>query len=63
GDSEAFVNFNSNLPGDYSVEAVLVDEQGKELGKKSGAIKITGSAPTVPATAKTDDADDKSEDN
>jgi hypothetical protein len=65
GDSEAFVHFNSNLPGDYSVEAVLVDEQGKELGKKSGTIKITGSAPTVPAAAKTDDADadDKSESN
>ena len=67
GDSEAFVNFNSNLPGDYSVEAVLVDEQGKELGKKSGTIKITGSAPTAPAAVKTDaadqDADDKSESN
>ena len=57
GDSEAFVNFNSNLPGDYSVEAVLVDEQGKELGKKSGTIKITGSAPTAPAAAKNDDAE------
>ena len=46
----------------YSVEAVLVDEQGKELGKKSGTIKITGSAPTVPAAAKTDDADSDSDD-
>lgn len=67
GDSEAFFNFNSPLPGDYSVEAVLVDEQGKELDKKSGTIKITGSAPTVPAAAKTGDADqgadDKSENN
>lgn len=62
GDSEAFVNFNSNLPGDYSVEAVLVDEQGKELGKRSGTIKITGSAPTIPAAAKTDDADQNSDD-
>jgi len=61
GDSEAFVNFNSDLPGDYSVEAVLVDEQGKELDKKSGTIKITGSAPTVPA-AKTDNADQDAED-
>jgi len=61
GDSEAFVHFNSNVPGDYSVEAVLVDEQGKELGKKSGTIKITGSAPTVPAAAKTDDADSDSD--
>ena len=57
GDSEAFVNFNTNLPGDYSVEAVLIDEHGKELGKKSGTIKITGSAPTVPTAAKTDDTD------
>ena len=62
GDSLAFVNFNSNLPGDYSVEAVLVDEQGKELSKKSGTIKITGSAPTIPAAAKTDDANSDSED-
>ena len=57
GDSEAFVYFNSEIPGDYSVEAILVDEQGKELGKKSGTIKITGSAPTVPTAAKTDDTD------
>ncbi len=62
GDSEAFVYFNSNLPGDYSVEAVLVDEQGKELDKKSGTIKITGSAPTVPAAADTDDADRDADD-
>ena len=62
GNRSVFVNFNSSLPGDYSVEAVLVDEQGKELGKKSGTIKITGSAPTVPAAAKTDDADSDSED-
>jgi len=62
GDSEAFFHFNPDLPGDYSVEAVLVDEQGKELGKKSGTIKITGSAPTVPAAAKTDDADSDSDD-
>ena len=62
GDSEAFVNFDSNLPGDYSVEAVLVDEQGKELGKKSGTVKITGSAPTRPAVAKTDEADQDTDD-
>jgi hypothetical protein len=61
GDSQAYVNFNSNLPGDYSVEAVLVDEQGKELSKKSGTIKITGSAPVSPAAAKTDDADSDSD--
>lgn len=61
GDSRAFVNFNSPLPGDYSVEAVLVDEQGKELGKKSGTIKMTGSAPTAPKPA-TDDANSDSED-
>lgn len=62
GDSEAFVYFNSEIPGDYSVEAILVDEQGKELGKKSGTIKITGSAPTIPTASKTGDAEDKSDD-
>ena len=62
GDSEAFFSFNSDLPGDYSVEAVLVDEQGKELGKKSGTIKITGSAPTIPAATKAGDADHDAED-
>ena len=62
GDSEAFFHFNSPFPGDYSVEAVLVDEQGKELGKKSGTIKITGSAPTIPAAANTDDANQDTDD-
>lgn len=57
-----FFSFNSDPPGDYSVETVLVDEQGKELDKKSGIIKITGSAPTVPDVAKTDDADSDSDD-
>ena len=62
GDSEAFFSFNSDLPGDYSVETVLVDEQSKELDKKSGSIKITGSAPTIAAAAKTGDADHDAED-
>lgn len=62
GDSEAFVHFNSNLPGDYSVEAVLVDEDGKELDKKSGTVKITGSAPTASAAVKADDADQDADD-
>jgi len=48
------------------IKAVLVDEQGKELGKKSGTVKITGSAPTIPAATTTGDADhdaaDKSDD-
>ena len=55
GDSEAFFSFSSDMPGDYSVEVVLVDEQDKELGKKSGTIKVTGSAPAAP---KKDNASD-----
>ena len=58
GNSEAFFSFSSDLPGDYSVEVTLVDEQDKELGKKSGTIKITGSAPAAP---KKDDAVDDTE--
>ncbi len=60
GDSDAFFNFTPNLPGDYSVDAALVDEQGREISKKSGIVKITGSAPA--ATETKTDAEHSSED-
>jgi hypothetical protein len=49
------------LPGEYKIEAILSDEQGKELGRKSGIVSVKGNAP-APTENKTDDADNNTED-
>lgn len=56
GDSEAFFSFNVDFPGEYSVEAALVDDQGKEISKKSGTFKVAGNPPAAaPAANQTTD--------
>lgn len=37
--------FTPPVPGEYKVEATLVDENGKEIGKKSGTVTVKGTAP------------------
>lgn len=61
GDSEAFFSFNVGFPGDYSVEAILVDDQGKEISKKSGTFKVTGSVPSAPPADETSDGNQDTE--
>lgn len=61
GSSSVTFNFSSPLPGDYKVEATLLDEEGKEIGKKSGTVTVKGSAPTAPAAETKTGNDDNSE--
>jgi hypothetical protein len=65
GSRPIYLYFNGPAPGDYKVDATLVDESGKELGKKSGVVNVKGEAATTkPADDKKDadsDADDKDE--
>ena len=56
GSGTATFSFNAVLPGDYKVDATLLDDSGKELGKKSGTISVKGSAPTTTTETKKDDA-------
>ncbi|MBS1798125.1 MAG: hypothetical protein JSS81_30205 [Acidobacteria bacterium] len=61
----AIFYFNPNAPGDYKVEATLVDESGKEIDKKSGTVNVKGTAAVTepakvsPDSDKSKDADDK----
>jgi hypothetical protein len=63
----AFLSFAPTMPGEYTIDAALVDEAGKEIGKKSGKFTVKGEAP-APAEPKKDDdtehseSDDKSHD-
>jgi hypothetical protein len=59
GNRPSIYSFTPTTPADFSFEVALFDEDGKELDKKSGAIKVTGTA----AAPKADDkADDKAAD-
>ncbi|MDQ3129150.1 MAG: hypothetical protein M3Q99_00110 [Acidobacteriota bacterium] len=49
------------LPGEYKIEAILSDEQDKELDRKSGTMTVKGKAP-APTENKIDDADHDSDD-
>lgn len=46
GSKQLWQQFSSPLPGEYKVEANLVDEAGKTLETKVGMVTIKGSAPT-----------------
>ena len=63
----AIFNFNAFAPGEFKVEATLLDENGKEIDKKSGNVTVKGTAPasvSAPDTKKDSDAtkDSDSED-
>jgi len=55
GARPVWLAFNLANPGDYKVDANLMDEDGKTIDTKSGTITVKG-APMAPAAA---DADDK----
>lgn len=62
GSSGAFTSFNAVAPGTYKIDATLLDEDGKEVDKKSGTVTVKGSAPAAPADStdtKKSDSDDK----
>ncbi|MGD9590783.1 MAG: hypothetical protein AB7Q37_17885 [Pyrinomonadaceae bacterium] len=45
GSSRLWQTFSSPLPGEYKVEATLIDDSGKVIETKSGMVTVTGSAP------------------
>jgi hypothetical protein len=55
GNYRAFLDLTPNVAGEFKVEAILSDESGKEIDKKSGSFMVKGSAP-APADTKKDDA-------
>lgn len=48
GNGTAFLEITNTTGGDYKAEAVLLDESGKEVDKKTGTFSVKGS--TKPAT-------------
>ena len=66
----AIFSFNAFAPGEFKVEATLLDENGKEIDKKSGTVTCKGTAPAPVAPnetkksddSKTDDSQDKDSD-
>ena len=55
----AFLEVTKLPPGEYKAEAVLFDESGKEIDKKSGTFSVKGGSTetTKPATESNKDAD------
>jgi hypothetical protein len=56
-----FLSFTPAMPGEFQIEATLVDDAGKEIGKKSGTFTVKGEIP-APAESKKNEADHDSED-
>ncbi len=61
GSNGAFTSFNAVAPGTYKIDATLLDEDGKEIDKKSGTVTVKGSAPTT-TTEKPKDSTDADKD-
>jgi len=63
----ATFSFNAVAPGDYKIDATLIDESGKEIDKKSATVTVKGAAPTTstdkPKSDDTSKDDEKPESN
>ncbi len=57
GSRPVFLFFDAPIPGEYKVEAILFDEQGKELDKKSGTVTVKGDSPGTTTDEPTDSDD------
>ena len=51
--------FSVPLPGEYKVEAELMDEDGKKIDSKSGNVTVKGAPMTAPADSDDKKSDDK----
>lgn len=63
GSRPVFLNFNAPTAGEYKVEATLLDEDGKEIDKKSGAVTVKGGGNSASADKPKSDADADSDEN
>jgi hypothetical protein len=58
GARPVYLYFDAAVPGDFRAEATLLDDQGKEIDKKSGTFSIKGNSPTsTQETKKSSDSD------
>jgi hypothetical protein len=59
GDGRAYLEITTAPAGEYKAEAVLLDESGKEIDKKSGTFSVKGGSTetTKPASESNKDAD------
>ncbi len=67
GNNSLIYFFTPPLPGEYKIEATMVDEDGKEIDKKSGTVTVKGGPPqsttsTEPKKDDDHDSDSHSED-
>jgi hypothetical protein len=60
GARPVYLSFDLPVPGDFKVEATLLDDQGKELDKKSGTFTVKGEMPKT--TEKSKDSPDSDKD-
>ncbi len=57
GSGTAYLEITSAPGGEYKAEAVLVDETGKEVDKKSGTFSVKGDSKPTTTTEKPKDSD------
>lgn len=57
GSSVALFFFTPPLPGEYKVDVSLLDEDGKEVDKKSGTVSVKGNAVAPSETNKDEDSE------
>jgi hypothetical protein len=62
GAGTANLYFTTPLPGEYKIEATLLDDSGKEVDKKSGTVTMKGNAAAPPTSADTTKDDKKKDD-
>lgn len=68
GNGTAYLEITNTAGGEYKAEAVLLDESGKEVDKKTGTFSVKGDSPTNKTETKKDsdaetDKQEKSDDN
>ncbi len=62
GARPVYLYFDVPIPGDFKVEATLLDESGKEVDKKSGTFTVKGNPPTTTEKPKSSSDSDKDKD-
>ena len=62
GSRPVYLTFDLPVPGDFKVEATLLDEQGKEIDKKSGTFTVKGEMPATSEKPKNSSDSDKDKD-
>ena len=62
GNGTAYLEITNTAGGDYKAEAVLIDESGKEVDKKTGNFSVKGTSKPATTTEKPKDSSDSNKD-